>query len=165
MPEDIDLFAPDPAPVLQQSMPHALTVKFKLIHPDANLPHFASAGAACFDLCAVEDAALLPTQARSIRTGLCVEIPNHHVMLVFSRSGHGFKHGVRLVNGVGVVDSDFRGEVAVGLHNEGRDVFTVRKGDRIAQAMVLPIPWLTLMQVDSLGETERGEGGFGSTGA
>jgi len=163
--ESVNLFGDDPAPEVPEPIPASdLCVRFRALHPDVPMPIFASAGAACFDLHSNAEAALLPGLSRSFPTGLVFEVPEGHVMLVFSRSGHGFKHGVRLVNSVGVVDSDYRGEVAVGLMNEGTEVFTVRKGDRIAQAMILPLPRVQLMMVDSLTDTERGAGGFGSTG-
>lgn len=86
-------------------------------------------------------------------------------MLIYSRSGHGFKHGVRLANAVGVIDSDYRGEVQVKLVNDGGMPFYVNKGDRIAQAMLVPVQQFQLAEVEDLSETARGAGGFGSTGS
>ena len=85
-------------------------------------------------------------------------------MLVFSRSGHGFTYGVRLSNCVGVIDSDYRGEIKVAMHNDGFSGYMVQTGERIAQAMLVPALRCTLKEVDVLSETLRGEGGFGSTG-
>ena len=85
-------------------------------------------------------------------------------MLVYSRSGHGFKHGVRLANSVGVIDSDYRGEVSIGLRNDSPLRFDYKAGDRLAQAMILPVPMVELVEVEELSDTERGTGGFGSTG-
>ena len=101
----------------------------------------------------------------AFRTGLSFEIPAGHVMLVLcSRNGHGFKHGIRLVNGAGVIDSDYRGEVMVGLRNDSPLRFEVKAGDRVAQALIVPVPSVQFVEVDTLGDTERGAGGFGSTG-
>lgn len=145
------------------------------VSPTATIPTYATAGAACFDLhadmsgdpdafhCVNEGTPAL------IRTGLVFEVPENHVMLVFSRSGHGFKTNIRLSNCTGIIDSDYRGEIMVRLtrdSNEGGDV-TIRHGDRIAQAMIVPIPRVTFCTKDEseLTRTERGTSGFGSTGA
>ena len=144
-----------------------LQVKIKPIHPGAVIPKYATPGAAAFDLCAICDGVveILPGASAVFRTGLTFEFPNTHVMLINSRSGHGFKSGVRLVNSQGVIDSDYRGELAVGLFNGGKDAFYVSNGDRIAQAMMMEVPSVEFLVVDELGETQRGTGGFGSTGA
>lgn len=147
-------------------------LKAKRLHPDARLPTYGSDGAACFDLYAIEDGEIGPCenwhlQAQPIivfRTGLAFEIPPGWAMIVYSRSGHGFKHGVRLVNGTGIIDSDYRGEVQVGLIKDGGGHFVVRAGDRIAQAMLVRADQWTLQEVDDLSDTARGTGGFGSTG-
>lgn len=132
--------------------------------PDAKDPVYSSAGAACFDLSSTTDGIVSPGHAAKFGTGLAFNIPENHVMLTFSRSGHGFKNGIRLVNSVGVIDSDYRGEVGVGLHNDSDVDFVVNKGDRIAQALILTCEQFDLVRVDSLTETERGSNGFGSTG-
>jgi dUTP pyrophosphatase len=147
-----------------------LQLKIKKLHPDAIVPAYQSAGAACFDLHAVLDHGEFTIEPESghaflpIRTGLAVEVPPGWVMLIFSRSGHGFKHGIRLANCVGVIDSDYRGEVQVKLHNDGEEFVTIRPGDRIAQAMLIPVPAVELVEVEELTDTARGAGGFGSTG-
>ena len=147
-------------------------LKVKKLHPDAILPRYQTPGAACFDLHALYPggANIVDDEAQVIRTGLSFEIPVDHVMLVFSRSGHGFKDNVRLSNCVGVIDEDYRGEVKVKLRKDA-DItdtevrfFTVNHGDRIAQAMILPVQQFQIVEVDELGATERGAGGFGSTG-
>lgn len=145
--------------------PPALQVKVKRLHPNATLPRYATPGAACFDLHSLNGGAIQPGAALVVSTGLAFELPAGHVMLVYSRSGHGYKKGVRLVNSVGVIDSDYRGEVFAGLRNEGSELFIYRAGDRIAQAMILPLPAVELAEADDLSETERGDGGLGSTGA
>ena len=143
-----------------------MQVKLKKINPLATTPFYASAGAACFDLTAAIDkpVTINPRSSENLPTGLCFEIPEGHVMLVYSRSGHGFKSHLRFVNCVGVIDSDYRGEVRVGLANDGIVPYIVQPGERIAQAMIIACPQVTLTEVDELSTTERGTGGFGSTG-
>ncbi len=103
-----------------------------------------------------------------INTGLAFEVPEGYVMMVYSRSGHGFKNGVRLANCVGVIDSDYRGELLVKLTKDvtsfNSNPFPIKNGDRIAQAMLIPVPQVTFTQVSELSETKRGDGGGGSTG-
>ena len=155
-----------------------MKVRVLKLHPDAQLPKFATDGAACFDLVAltVNDAHHLGANVDHLYpvecgTGLAFEVPAGHVMLIFSRSGHGFKQDMRLANCVGVIDSDYRGEVRVKLtkdphwDDERRLSPFIKPGDRIAQAMILPVPVVELELADSLTETQRGTGGFGSTGS
>ncbi|WP_210324883.1 dUTP diphosphatase [Microvirga alba] len=137
----------------------------KRLITQAVMPEYATEGAACFDLQTLEGSTVPAGGAAHFSTGLAFEVPAGHVMLVFSRSGHGFKHGVRLVNCVGVIDADYRGEVKVGLMNDGDADLVVNPGDRIAQAMILPVPKVFLVEADALNDTARGTGGFGSTGA
>ena len=152
----------------------ALQLKIKKLHPDAVVPKYATAGAACFDLHAFR---VYGSQYNHVttehghpitcQTGLAFEVPEGHVMLIFSRSGHGFKQGLRLSNCVGVIDSDYRGEVCVQLTQDARydaPHTEIKPGDRIAQAMLVPIPRVELIEVEELSDTERGAGGFGSTG-
>ncbi len=143
-----------------------MQVKLKKISPLAVTPFYASAGAACFDLVAAIDhpVTINPHSSENLGTGLCFELPEGYVMLVYSRSGHGFKSHLRFVNCVGVIDSDYRGEVRVGLANDGITPYIVQPGERIAQAMVIPCPQVDLVEVKELSSTERGTGGFGSTG-
>lgn len=142
-----------------------MKLRIQKLHPDASLPSYATDGAACFDLHTIEQADVPPHQAATFRTGLAVEVPPGHVLMVFSRSGHGFKHGLRLANAVGIIDSDYRGELMVRIHNDSRIPFGFEPGDRIAQAMILPIPTVEIVEAAELTETARGTGGFGSTGA
>lgn len=147
-------------------------IKTKKLHPAATVPLYATAGAANFDLHAlIEDDQLgakplvvSPGQRVIVRTGLAFEVPPEWVMAIYSRSGHGFKNGVRLSNCVGQIDSDFRGEVQVAIHNDSRAKFTIRHGDRIAQARLEPAPQCAFEVVDELSTTARGERGYGSTG-
>lgn len=142
-----------------------MQVKIKLLSDSARVPTYGSVGAACFDLYASDTVAVIPGGTGVVRTGISVEVPDGHVLMVYSRSGHGFRNGVTLMNGTGVVDSDYRGEVVVGLRNDGDKVFFVSIGDRVAQAMVVPVDKVEFVEVDTLSDTVRGAGGFGSTGA
>lgn len=130
-----------------------------------DIPKKATDGAACFDIQSADNTEIAPKNSGVVRTGLKFKIPAGYVMLVFSRSGHGFKNGVRLANSVGVIDSDYRGEVKVKLQNDGDETFSVRYGDRVAQAMLLPVPCVPMVAGVVTEDTERGAGGFGSTGA
>lgn len=143
------------------------SLKVKRLRQDAKLPFRASSGAAAYDLYAAMDqpVTIKPGAYASIPTGIAIELENDGlVALIYSRSGHGYKHGVSLVNSVGVIDSDYRGEVSVGLINHGTADFTVVPGDRIAQLMVTYALQLDIIECDTLSDTERGSGGFGSTG-
>ncbi len=159
-----------------------MEIKIKKLHPNAVTPAYATDGAACFDLVAatVEGNSNIGANVWNgypviCGTGLAFEIPTGHAMMIFSRSGHGFKSGVRLANCIGILDSDYRGEAMVKLtsdaDDEGADLddskapLFVRPGERIAQAMILPIERVQFLVADELSDTERGEGGFGSTGA
>ena len=131
------------------------------------LPRYQTAGAAAMDLCACVDEAvtLNAGERRLVPTGIAIALPSpEYVALVFARSGLGIKNGVCLSNGVGVIDSDYRGEIGVGLVNLGREPYTVQPGDRIAQLMVVPVVQPTVTVAEDLDETDRGAGGFGSTG-
>lgn len=143
-----------------------MQVRVKKLNANASMPIYATNGSACFDLVACTDKAITvnPRSKENIGTGLAFEIPANHVMLVFSRSGHGFKHDLRFVNCVGVIDSDYRGEVRVGLRNDGISPYIVQPNERIAQAIILPYPSIQLVESDELSDTERGVNGFGSTG-
>ena len=130
-------------------------------------PFYATPGSAAMDLHAcVDEAVTIPAGGRAvIPTGLAIALPSaDYVALVFARSGLGIKHGVAPANCVGVIDSDYRGEVMVGLQNSGKEDYTVSPGDRIAQLMITPVVQAQVRLVDELDETERGAGGFGSTG-
>lgn len=148
-----------------------MELKFKAIHPkigrEIPLPQFATPGSAAMDLRACLDGPVtLQAGARAvIPTGLAMALPSaDYVALVFARSGLGIKKGVCLSNGVGVIDSDYRGEIAVGLVNLSGEDYTVQSGDRIAQLMVVPVVQPTVTLADELDETDRGSGGLGSTG-
>lgn len=148
-----------------------MDLKIKALSPkigtDIPLPYYATPGSAAMDLHACLDGAVtIPAgERRVIPTGLAIALPSSdYVALVFARSGLGIKHGIAPANCVGVIDSDYRGEILVGLQNSGGSEFTIRPGDRIAQLMVVPVVQPRLRLVDELDETDRGAGGFGSTG-
>ena len=140
-----------------------MLINVKKLHPNAALPTYGTAGAACFDLSVATVEGSYIDNA-TYGTGLSFEIPTNHVMLIFSRSGHGFKEDIRLSNCVGVIDSDYRGEVKVKLRGDSFTSPTFNQGDRIAQAMILPIQQVSFALVEELSDTERGGNGFGSTG-
>lgn len=144
-----------------------MKIKVKKLHKSATIPKYATKGSACFDLCAICEGDVNSGMSRIFRTGLSFEIPEGHVMLIYGRSGHGFTNNVRLSNCVGVIDSDYRGEVMIKMRNDSDDgsALTVNTGDRIAQAMAIPVQTIELIEVVELSETDRGVGGFGSTGA
>lgn len=141
-----------------------MNVKIKKLHKDAIIPTYATPGSACFDIYALSNGFVSPNNPATIQTGLAFEIPENHVMLVFSRSGHGFKNGVRLANCAGVIDSDYRGELLVKLASNGAGCLDVAYGERIAQAMIIPYEQVSFELVDGLSSTGRGTGGFGSSG-
>ena len=144
-----------------------MNVKIKKVHPEAKTPVYGSEGAACFDLYA---ASIIGTESETERTvlygtGLQFEVPEGHVMMIYSRSGHGFKHGITLANSTGIVDADYRGEVMVKLTKRDTSVHGMPAiGERIAQAMIIPVEQVAFEETDELSDTQRGEGGFGSTG-
>ncbi len=143
------------------------TVKYKLLDPRAKAPAYATPGAAAADLCAVLDAplTLAPGQRALIPTGFAIELPGPEcVALIYARSGLAVRHGISMANCVGVVDSDYRGEVKVALLNLGAEAYTVQPGERVAQLCIAPVWQAAFLPADALSDTERGAGGFGSTG-
>jgi len=143
-----------------------IEVNLKRLHPDAIVPTYATDGSACFDFYAVNDALISNANPKIINTGWAVEVPVKHVLLIYSRSGHAFNHSVRLANCVGVIDSDYRGEVKVMLTSDNfLNDFWVHKGDRVAQGLVVPYDHVVFNEVDELSGTDRGEGGMGHTGS
>ncbi len=148
-----------------------IQVKVKAVSPligkSIPLPRYATEGAAGLDLaaCLEEPMVLMPGERALIPTGIAVQLPGPHVgAFLFARSGLAAKHGIHLANGVGVVDSDYTGEVLCAVVNGGSEPFTIRPGDRIAQMVFLPVAAAELVLVDELEPTERGAGGFGHTG-
>jgi dUTP pyrophosphatase len=131
----------------------------------ARLPSRAHPGDAGLDLHAAEAATLGPGERASVGTGIAVEIPDGHAGLVLPRSGLAARHGIALVNAPGLIDSGYRGELRVLLINTDRDeAFEIEPGDRIAQLVLAPVAEVELFEVEELSESDRGGGGFGSSG-
>ena len=144
-----------------------MELKIKKLHPKTILPTYGSAGAAGADLYALPDGdpiVIRPGETVFIHTGLSMAIPEGYVGLNFARSGLASKQGLAPANKVGVIDSDYRGELMVALHNHSSEVRTVEPGDRVAQFLIMPVITAQFIEVDTLDATLRGAGGFGSTG-
>ena len=143
-----------------------ISVQFCSRCPDLPQPSRASEHASGFDLRAAveEDVALLPGKRFLVPTGISVAIPPGYEGQVRPRSGLALRHGISIVNSPGTIDSDYRGEIAVILINLGEELFTIQRGDRIAQLVIAGVPQSELEQVELLPETARGAGGFGSSG-
>ena len=144
-------------------------LKIKKLYDDSIVPTKGSSGAAGFDLYAYEKTGpgvvvIPPHRTIKIGTGISAAIPQGWFGAIFARSGLATKHGLRPANAVGVIDEDYRGEIIVALHNDSDEIQTVVYGERIAQLVLIPYYILPLEVVDDLDETERGSGGFGSTG-
>lgn len=138
-------------------------IKIKRLHPSAVIPSYATDGSGCFDITAVECVEQKGNTA-VYTTGLAFELPPGKVLMIYSRSGHGFNRGIRLANCVGVIDSDYRGEVAVKLTRDNDGIWFPAAGDRIAQGLIQDAQQVRFIELEELSETTRGTGGFGSTG-
>lgn len=147
-------------------MEQNMVLKLMRVREGAIIPKQATAGSAGYDLCACMDApqTIEPGERCVFPSGLAAEIPAGTAGFVFTRSGLGIKKGIHVTNGVGVIDSDYRGEIQIGLHNLSTEPYTVQPGERIAQMIIMPYFAPTIEEVTSLTETDRGAGGFGSTG-
>jgi dUTP pyrophosphatase len=136
-----------------------------LPHGDGlSAPSYSTEGAAGLDVVAAEDVTLAPGQRHAVATGFAIAIPHGYEVQVRPRSGLALKHGITCLNTPGTIDEDYRGEVKVILANLGAEPFEVRRGERIAQLVPAPVLKANFREVDQLGETARGAGGFGSTG-
>lgn len=142
-------------------------VKIKKLDERAIIPSYGSAYAAGFDLYAIlnEDITIKSHETFLVKTGLSMEIPVGYAGMIFARSGLATKKGLAPANKVGVVDSDYRGEVMVALHNHSNENQTISHGERIAQMVIMPFYKAEFIEVEELSDTERGAGGFGSTGS
>ena len=149
------MHSPDSIPVMVKRLPHFAGLE---------LPAYATAGAAGMDVLSAEDVTLAPGERWPVATGLAVAIPHGYEIQVRPRSGLALKHGIGVPNSPGTIDSDYRGELKVILINHGQAPFEVRRGDRIAQLVLAPVVRASWLKVDDLDQTQRGEGGFGSTG-
>ena len=144
-----------------------MTVKVKKLRENAVIPKRATEFSAGADLyaCIDEPVTLNPAELAKIPTGIAIELPQSDLAaFLFARSGLGVKHGITLSNSVGVVDSDYRGEICVGLCNVSDKPYTIQPNERIAQMVIMPVALADFIQADELNETKRGEGGFGSSG-
>lgn len=141
-------------------------IPFKILNENAHVPMRGSEDAAGYDLYAAISEPILinPHTTEKIGTGLAFELPKNTFAAIFARSGLATKHGLRPANCTGICDSDYRGEYIVALHNDTDDFQYVQPQERIAQMILLPYVSMNFIQVDDLTETERGDGGFGSTG-
>jgi len=142
------------------------TIKIVRIAKDLPMPKKQTVGSAGFDLYANvdEQIVIMPGETKLIGTGIKIQLPRQHMLTVCPRSGLALVNGIGVANAPGIVDEDFRGEVGVILINNGRNIFLVNRGDRVAQAVVQRLPEINIVEVEELSETDRGEGGFGSTG-
>ncbi len=144
-----------------------LKVNFKKLDKNAHAPTYGSEFAAGADLYALtggETVRFKPGETKMIHTGIAVEIPEGYAGLVYARSGIATKRGLAPANKVGVIDSDYRGEVMVSLHNHSNEEQEIADGERIAQLVIAPFLAAEFTECDELTDTQRGEGGFGSTG-
>lgn len=142
-------------------------MKVLFLREGAILPERATSGSVGYDLCACLEKTLelLPGESRPVPTGIAIDLEGLQAgVFLFARSGLATKHGICLSNGVGVVDMDYRGEILVALHNQSSQPFSIHPGDRIAQMVVLPVLLPPIEPAEFLSQTQRGQGGFGSTG-
>lgn len=128
------------------------------------LPAYATSGAAGMDVLSAEDVVLTPGMRHAVATGLSMAIPEGYEIQVRPRSGLAFKHGVTVPNTPGTIDSDYRGELKVLMINHGSEDFVIKRGERVAQLVLAPVTQARWDEVDELDDTDRGTGGFGSTG-
>ena len=146
-------------------MEQPLSVKLCRLHPDAVIPTYGSQNAAGADLYTVDDeVTIAPGETHLMHTGISMEIPDGWCGLIYARSGLATKQGLAPANKVGVIDSDYRGELMVSLYNQSSEPRTVQNGERIAQLVVMPFLATSFVEAESLEDTVRGAGGFGSTG-
>ena len=143
-----------------------VTLKIKKLLPEAKLPVYGSEHAAGADLYALSDHDIRigPRETAVVHTGLAAEIPQGYVGLIYARSGLATKKGLAPANKVGVIDSDYRGEIRVALHNHSKYEQSIEPYERVAQLVIMPYVCAEFVETDELSDTERGEGGFGSTG-
>ncbi len=142
----------------------AKAVKLKLLSTLAKQPKYQTSGAAGMDVCSVKNMVIAPGDRAVVPTGLSFEIPVDYEIQVRPRSGLALKQGITVLNSPGTIDSDYRGELGVILMNSGKDGFVIEVGDRIAQIVLCPVVKIEFKIVDELVDTDRGSGGFGSTG-
>lgn len=150
--------------MLKMQKEKSVEIKFLKLDNAAKIPIYASDEAAGFDFYALNSCVIKSGEVALISTGLSVEMPSGYEIQVRSRSGLALKHNIVVLNSPGTIDSDYRGELKIILMNFGKSDFCVNSGDRIAQGVVNMLPKVTILEVDSINETKRGSGGFGSSG-
>lgn len=141
-----------------------MKLRIKKLDENAIIPQFKTLGSAGMDVCSIEDVLLQPSQFKIVKTGLAMQVEQGYEIQVRPRSGLACKHGITVINTPGTVDSDYTGEVCVGLINLSSQDYCISAGDRIAQLVINKIEQPTIELVDELQQTQRGAGGFGSTG-
>ena len=147
------------------STPDVPVAVMRLPHGEGlDLPVYATSGAAGMDVVSAEDVTIVPGARHAVATGLAMAIPEGFEIQVRPRSGLALKHGITVPNTPGTIDSDYRGELKVILINHGQEDFAIRRGDRVAQLVLAPVTQAAWHEVAELDDTERGAGGFGSTG-
>lgn len=140
-----------------------MTIEMK-VKCTGHKPSYANEFAAGLDLRANEEVTIKPGDIIDIKSMLAMEIPKGHFGMVVARSGLSYKRQIKLINDVGIIDEDYRGDIGIRLVNEGKEEYTIKPGDRIAQMIIIPYIQPKLVFTDELEETHRGSGGFGSTG-
>ncbi len=141
-----------------------MVLKIKKLNKDAIIPAYQTKEAAGFDLHSIDEVVIKKGERKLISTGLAFEIEKGFEIQIRPRSGLAYKHGISVLNSPGTIDSDYRGEIKVLLINLGEEDFKIKRGDRIAQAIIAPVVQAKIIEVDELSDTKRGAGGFGSTG-
>jgi dUTP pyrophosphatase len=139
-----------------------MQLKIKKLSPDAILPNYSYNDDAAFDLYCLENVEIAPNERLQISTGIAMQIPAGHVGLIWDKSGLSHKHGIKTVGGV--IDSGYRGEVKVGIINLGTEKYKFEKGHKVAQMIIQEKKTCDIVEVENLDDSERGEGGFGSSG-
>ncbi|MBQ8476008.1 dUTP diphosphatase [bacterium] len=143
-----------------------LTLRIKKLDNFVSMPEYKTSGASAMDLvAAIDEDIIIPSgEIRMIPTGIAIELPHNTEAQVRSRSGLAIKKGIAVVNGIGTIDEDYRGEICVGLINHSREDFRIQRGDRIAQMAIMEVLKPSIVIQDELSDTSRSSGGFGSTG-
>lgn len=141
-----------------------MKVKFKKLDERAKRPEYGSENANGADLFALNDYTIEPGKTVKIQTGIALELNDEYAGFIMARSGMACNRGLAPANKVGLIDTDYRGEIIVALHNHGEETQTVNAGDKVAQLVIIKLPQATFIEVEEMDETKRGDGGFGSTG-
>ena len=141
-----------------------MKVKFKKLDERAKRPEYGSENANGADLFALNNYTIEPGKTVKIQTGIALELNDEYAGFIMARSGMACNRGLAPANKVGLIDTDYRGEIIVALHNHGEETQTVNAGDKVAQLVIIKLPQATFIEVEELDETKRGDGGFGSTG-